>query len=559
MTPSRRALSILGALALLSAPGAPHAFAASPAPAWERHLEGSEITRGWQLPSVTRRLADGSTLIVLSRQEGLTVVRYAADGAELSRAAIQPPFEVTRLAADPFGAVAAVGQNVRFDTRDRFWTMTWDGVTGRQLWKAPVVFRSTDEYASSYALTFAPDGDVLVAGAESSDEAARGITIRYARKDGAVRWGPVPFGSPDRRVSPSDIAVDPAGDIVVTGSDLPFSWVDGASGWTLAKFAGDSGAFLWGTEPLGVPFISMVCAGYCFSVYAAKAAFDAKGNVIFTVSSYKDRDQEWLTAKYDAATGAKVWGPVELNGAGTSWESPQELAVDAQGDVVITGLMGLPAEPWGDRVVVKYAGDTGTVRWGPVPLSASGLSHEASLALDGFGNVVLVGSTSIPNQSNPQDSVTEWNAVGLSGRTGLPVWQRRLSKPTRILGQSVPTQLTPSGHGTVTVTGKTSSTTPTRSRGHSLSGRRTETSSGDPPPSTGRSGRSPSPCRLSRTPTATWSRCGRTTTRWSTATAGSSPSAVARRVSSSGDRCPFHRRSCLIPSPPLSTLTTTSS
>jgi hypothetical protein len=397
-----------------------------------------------------RRIADGSTLIVFSRPEGLTAVRYRADGTLLSRTLLEASINAGGIDVDAFGAVAAVGQGSSRSASQTFWTMTWDGRTGRKLWKAPARFRGA-EYAYAVAVAFAPDGDVVVAGSSSSDELGGWVTIRYQRKTGAVRWGPVLFEESGRYRSPHGVTIDPAGDVVVSGTDTPALGPGSDPGWALVKYAGETGAFVWRTELLGVPSIPMVCPGYCFTPIAAKVAFDSLRNVFFTVSSFKGQDEEWLTAKYDVSTGARLWGPVEFDGEGSGWEAPQDLAVDAQGDVIVTGLASLASDPWVDRAVVKYAGGSGATRWGPVFLSAFGLIQGDSFVLDGFGNPVLVGTRL--TGSTPEEYATEWNAAELSGRTGALLWQRHLLTQPGSFGSPVPTLLTRSGGGTVTATG----------------------------------------------------------------------------------------------------------
>jgi hypothetical protein len=422
-------------------------FAASPAAAWERHL-GGPIVGGIGAPFAIRALVDGSTMVVYSEPGPISVVRYGADGSTLSAVPIQVPYWVRDVAIDPFGALYVLAESSSGEDVRDFWTMKYDGITGKKLWPRGVVLDGPGEgHDSPRSIEVAPNGDAVVTGLTNDGREYRAVVLRYGRESGAVRWGPVSFGGSGRFASPYDTSFDRAGDVFVVGSDVPLS--GGAEpGWTIVKYARDSGGELWKTTPVGVPSIPMVCPISCFTPYVAKLAFDPRGDVFLAVSSFRGQEQEWLTFKYDGRSGALLWGPVSFNGSAEGYESPYDVAVDAEGNLFVTGSASLAEDPWYDRAVVKYDGATGATLWGPVFVGSFGLSRGLGFVLDGFGNPVIVGATTASDR-------VEWNVLRLTGRTGAPLLLRQLlSEPANTgIAPGQPHLLALSRHGRIVVAG----------------------------------------------------------------------------------------------------------
>ena len=403
-------------------------FASQPVPVWEYRMRG-ELAGGSSYPATMRTLADGSTLAVLTGNRGVSAARFGPDGSVRSVVALPGASNYGTLwAIDPFGAIFVSQQFTRYGPSYGFWTMKYDGVTGKAMWLAPRILEvSGNAYAGPSAIAAASNGDVVVAGfAGDGSGRSRWVTIRYGRETGAVRWGPVFLGDGSESSSPYTISFDSVGDVLIAGSDSPWSPSGGEPGWTIVKYDGQAGLLLWKTNRVGVPSIPMVCPLSCFTPYGVKLALDRDRNVILTVSSFASTSsatgnyQEWLTTKYAGSNGAKLWGPVSFNGGGGGYEAPQELAVDAAGDVFVVGTASTPSRT--ERAVVKDEGATGRAVWGPVFLGAFGVARGLGMVLDGFGNAIVTG---IPS-SYPGDQPNDWNAVSLSGRSGTPLWLQRI-------------------------------------------------------------------------------------------------------------------------------------
>jgi hypothetical protein len=451
MAPPRLWLLVLSGLTAV-----PGALAAQPVVRWEHRLEG-KIASTTATPIAMRVLADGSTLILSSQNSGTAAVRYARDGSVLSSTTL--PVSYRFLAAiDPFGAVFVTRQLVRYGPIQDFWTMKYDGTTGKTLWASPRIFDGPDNsgplgsYEAPSAIAVAPDGDVVVAG-WTGDGYGRGrwVILRYERAKGKLRWGPVFQGDGSRSGTPYSISFDAAGNVLVAGSDA--DGLGAEVGWTIVKYDGLSGDFRWKTEGVGTPSVPMLCPGSCFTPHFAKVAADRTGNVILSVSSFASTTsangnyQEWLTIKYDGTSGSKIWGPFTVNGQVSGYyEAPQDVALDAEGDVLLTGTLATASGI--ERAILKYEGATGRVAWGPVFLGAFGLVGGSGFVLDGFGNPILTGiSTSYPTSES-----RDWIGVKLSGRSGSPLWLRDIA--TAEGGAPVLTSL--SGGGRVVVAGNSS-------------------------------------------------------------------------------------------------------
>lgn len=417
----------------------PNAQSAIPVPVWQVEMRGSNTGSNGVQPIATRVLADGTTLIVVRDDPGVTFLRYGQDGALLSSPSLYGiNWYEAGAAIDAFGAVF-VAEYVGIYQQPELRTMKYDGASGRKMWPAFARHPLTDHPYPPPKVEVAPDGDALVVG---------GAVFRYAGGTGLPRWGPISLGLG----TPISVVFDAAGDIALTGTSYT---ADTGGTWATWKISSETGATLWGPIRLGVPDVSTVCPGSCFTPFSAKSAFDSARNLVLTVSSFQpDYDQVWLTIKYDGFTGDTIWGPVVFNGKPIQeYESPMALALDASGDVVVVGGPLYPSDP----VALKYDGQSGELVWGPVSLAGAGIEGFGGLVGAGNGDPVVVGTT------GTQDEVS-WNAARLNGRNGSITWQRTLVTGDRY---GWPASLDLVGNGTAVLVG--SSSVENRSRIRTLS------------------------------------------------------------------------------------------
>ena len=123
---------------------------------------------------------------------------------------------------------------------------------------------------------------------------------------------------------------------------------------------------------------------------ASALAIDAAGNVYVTgVSQGSDTGEEYATVKYDAA-GNQLW-VARYNGPGNATDRPSALAVDAAGNVCVTGAS------WGldnrsiDYATVKYDTNGNELWVARLYFGPDVGSIVVAIAVDAVGNVVCNG------------------------------------------------------------------------------------------------------------------------------------------------------------------------
>jgi len=338
------------------------------------------------------------------------------------------------LAVDRDGNVYVTGYSIGSATSRDYATIKYDP-DGNQVW----VTRyngpgNSDDGAGALALD--PSGNVYVTGysygsATSYDYA----TIKYD-SEGNQLWvarynGPANGG--DRAHA---LALDPSGNVYVTGysygsgTDWDYGtikydsegnqlWVaryngsanagDEAYALTLDPCPGRAGANVYVT---GYSHYSGTSSDYATIKYdpegnelwvaryngpgnghdgAYAQALDASGNVYVTGYSYgSGTDYDYATIKYDT-DGNKLW-LARYNGPGSGDDRAQALALDASGNVYVTGLS------YGSGTSSDYA----TIRYDPegnklwvARYKGPGNGHDAAyaLALDPSGDVYVTGGS----------------------------------------------------------------------------------------------------------------------------------------------------------------------
>jgi hypothetical protein len=222
------------------------------------------------------------------------------------------------------------------------------------------------------------NGNVAVTG--TSDYSAY-VTIKYSSA-GVPLW--------TNRYSDSfwnvayAVAVDGSGNVVVTG--------DGPT----IKYS-SAGVPLWTNRP------------------AAKAlAVDGNGDVIVAGTSYSnDTSYDYRTIKYSSA-GVPLWTN-RYNGPGNDDDRAYAVAVDASGNVFVTGGSDTNASPLFynlDYATIAYS-NAGMPLWTNRYNGDNGSDWASALAVDGTGNVFVAGSSAIIKYSS----------------AGVPLWTNRYNAP----------------------------------------------------------------------------------------------------------------------------------
>jgi hypothetical protein len=266
------------------------------------------------------------------------------------------------LALDQNGDVLVLAGASVFSS-DAFITLKCDGKTGGLLW-GPSLF---DAVGGGFptALAVGPTGDVAVTGGTAGNV----VALQYRGSTGALVWGPVVQGIASGAPA---IVIDPSGDVFLAGS-------------TVVKLRGADGSTAWGPVTLPDPL-----GGF---ISSAALAFDPAGNPVvgaFTFDGATSRRADFF-AKFDNATGARLWGPAVWDAS--DGLAPQDLllAIDSSGDFVVAANSNNDSYP--DMALRKYSGADGSPVWGPVTFDGPGANFLRSLTLVGK-DPVLAGSSS---------------------------------------------------------------------------------------------------------------------------------------------------------------------
>ncbi|MBI4317996.1 MAG: SBBP repeat-containing protein, partial [Chloroflexi bacterium] len=178
---------------------------------------------------------------------------------------------------------------------------------------------------------------------------------------------------------------------------------------------------------------------------ATAMAVDASGNVYVTGASYAfGSEKDFLTIKY-GPTGTILWEARYTNGTLTAGDDfARAIATDASGNVYVTGSSAGPIGP--DYLTLKYDSG-GTLQWAARYTTTSSASTGArALAVDGSGNVYVTG----------MDAGWGWGMDYLTIRyspSGLEDWAQRLSRSTNAADYEAAQAVAVDADGNVYVTG----------------------------------------------------------------------------------------------------------
>jgi len=378
MTKTLLILCVLGALLLTAVP----VFGQAVDTAWVRRYNGpgnsgdtasalavdgsgNVYVTGYSVGSGTNY--DYATIKYLPNGDAAWVRRYNGPGNDLD--------EAHALAVDASGNVYVTGRSYGSGTAldyatikylpngDTAWVRRYDGPAN---W-----------FDGAYALTVDGSGNVYVTGgSEGSGTSDDYATIKYL-SNGDTAWVRRYNGPGNSGDCASALAVDGSGNVYVTGRSM----YSGDYDYATIKY-NSNGDTAWVRRYNG-PGNSGDCA--------SALAVDGSGNVYVTGGSIgSGTDYDYATIKYNS-NGDTAWVR-RYNGSGNSGDYVHALAVDGSGNVYVTG-MSPGSVTSDDYVTIKYLsnGDTAWVR--RYKESESSGDYAYDLAVDGSGNVYVIGGS----------------------------------------------------------------------------------------------------------------------------------------------------------------------
>jgi len=330
-----------------------------------------------------------------------STIKYNPDGKRLwarhyDRPSDNPYYddswdEARAIAVDSQGNIYVTGASWGGNTAHYDFLTIKYGPEGRRLW---VRRYNSPLNVSEGARALAVDGqgNVYVTGGWGGGGAAGYLTIKY-NTDGRLLWVRRYNGLGYDSDSAQAIALDSQGNVYVTGYS---HGIGSRSDYATIKYSPD-GEELWVRRYNG-PGNSVD--------EAVAIALDVQGNVYVAGSSVGiGTDVDYATIKY-SPDGEELWA-ARYNGPANGWDRATAMALDAQGNVYVTGTSdgggAIETMDW-EYATVSYSPD-GRQRWVMRYNRSENSWNEAkAIAVDGQGNVYVTGTSVRYGYVDPIDS-----------------------------------------------------------------------------------------------------------------------------------------------------------
>jgi hypothetical protein len=257
-------------------------------------------------------------------------------------------------------------------------------------------------------------GDVIVTGFTDTSTLSDLMTVKFSGATGAVIWMKT-FDSIGSGYDQSwAVALDAAGNAIVTG----YAWQGGAEyDIKTIKYAAADGAILWQNSFAGP------ASGTDFGL---AIAVDGAGNVFVGGNVWNGTDDDMKIVKLAAADGTVLWDKTFAGAAGGN-DYVFAMAVDGDGNVVVTGEAINTASSGPDWKTIKYAAADGTVLWqATFAGTGNGVDTAYGIAIDQTNNVVVVGSSQVGAEA---DAKYDAKIVKYDGLNGAVLWEKTFAGP----------------------------------------------------------------------------------------------------------------------------------
>ncbi|HYC38449.1 MAG TPA: hypothetical protein VEC19_18620 [Usitatibacter sp.] len=320
------------------------------------------------------------------------------------------------MALDRSGDVMLMGQTIAASSE--IWIARHRGEDGAMAWQQPV---DAGTAVTPAAVAVDGSGNAFVTGTYLNSLGHEDWHLaKLAASSGAVLWRKL-YDSGGRDFAAA-LAVDAAGDAIVVGTTR---FASGASNIRSVKNAGATGRTLW----------DVVDGGDGPAVAGAVRA-DGSGNVIVTGS----RGDDIRTLKY-SSTGALAW-QARYAGTAPGAESGRAIAIDAVGNIAVTGRSYSSAGAGAELRTIKYAASNGAELWsaahrgsgpedsGHAVLATADAVYAVGLATGSGGAGLLVAKYGEADQVAPSNAL---NVQGLWWNAAEPGWGVNLTQQGNVL------------------------------------------------------------------------------------------------------------------------------
>ena len=359
----------------------------------------------------TNLLAIFGLVSVLNLQSSVLVLASSLDFAEAWVQRYDGPGNgsdrATAMGVDLNGNVYVTGDSTASRGLSADWATVAYSSAGLPLWtnryNGPGNF---NDFARAMAVD--ASGNVIVTGWSDGGESAYDFaTIKYSSA-GIPLWTNRYSGWARGQDYARAVAVDAGGNVAVTGSSDDGGGLDYAT----IKYS-SAGVALWTNRYGGLEN---------YHDMATALAVDRGGNVIVTGSSYNGANDDYVTVKY-SSSGVPLWTNRE-NGPANGMDAARGVAVDASGNVVVTGAVAARHGRL-DYATIKYS-SAGVLLWinhynGP----GNGDDMPCTLAVDASGDVLVTGYSAATNVFPGDEAYT---TIKYSS-TGAPLWTNRYHGP----------------------------------------------------------------------------------------------------------------------------------
>lgn len=304
-----------------------------------------------------------------------------------------------------------------------------------------VTIKYTAQGSPVWTNTYSSTNDFLLFGAIAADNDGNAYMLPYDLSDtfitvkydvnGNPDWTNYFQSSPFSSDTASDLAVDAAGNIFVTG--WSFDSFSGATVFVTIKYAPD-GSLLW-TQPYSRLGLES----------ALRVIVDSQGNVIVVGDSDNAGAQKHPLVKY-SNDGTPIWTNI-IAGPGYAGGGVPEIATDPAGNVFL--VAGTPGATTADYTTVKYS-STGLPLWTNRFVDPNaGNDSFFGASTDNAGNLYWAINSASPGGAS-------YNFVTLKyAATGAAVWTNRYNGPAN--ADDLPRAMTVDTAGGVYVSGISSS------------------------------------------------------------------------------------------------------